>query len=363
MDFTWTEEQRMMAGAFRALLDGHCSPADLRVATDTQDDSASKHGESAVRWQRIVEMGLPGVLAPESAGGMGLADIDLVLIAEEAGRAALPESLIDHAGVAVPLLAEFAGNARAVQWLARAATGEARVAVGPACNPFVLGASQADALLLSSEDEVHLVERHAVELTAQSSIDPLRSLSRVSWTPSAATCIAGGAEGRTAWARAFERGALLTAAQCAGLTERMVQLSVDYAGERLQFGRPIGSYQALKHHLANVRVKLEFARPLIYSAATRLGDLDDHAAAAISSAKLAAGDAAELGARVALQVHGAMGYSWEMDLHFYMKRAWALIGAWGDRNFHARRMQSAVLGGHVALGPGQTFVRGGPVTS
>lgn len=354
MDFTFTEEQQMMAGAFRDLLDDICSPEAIRRAAQGESN------EGANRWNRIAELGLLGVLAPESSGGMGLGDTDFVLIAEEVGRAALPEALIEHAGIAVPLLAELAarGSVRASEWLARAATGAARIAVGDDRSPFVLGAAQADALILSRGNQLHLVERDGITLIDQPSIDTLRSVSRVEWTPSAATCIAG-AEGRTAWLRAFERGSVYVAAQCAGVAQRMVELSVAYTSQRTQFGKPIGSYQALKHQLANVQVKLEFARPLIYCAAERLNSLDTRTTAFVSSAKLAAGDAADLAARTSIQTHGAMGYSWEVDLHFYMKRAWALIGAWGDRNYHARRAQSLVLGGHVALGPDQTFQHDG----
>lgn len=352
MDFTFTEEQQMMAGAFRELLDDLCAPEAIRAAAEGRSD------EGAARWSRIAELGLPGVLAPESAGGMGLGGVDFVLIAEEAGRAALPEPLVEQAGIAVPMLAELAPRApRAAGSLARAASGELRLAVGAACNPFVLGAAQADVLLLAHGDEVHLVERTGVRLVPQPSIDTLRALARVEWQPSAATRIAAGDEGRAAWARAFERGAVYAAAQCLGLTQRMIEIAVAYACERTQFGKPIGSYQAIKHHLASVQVKLEFARPHVYAAATRVADADERAAAAASSAKLAAGDAAELAACTGIQVHGAMGYSWEVDLHFYMKRAWALIGSWGDRSFHMRRVQSLVLGGRLPLGPDQTFVR------
>jgi alkylation response protein AidB-like acyl-CoA dehydrogenase len=157
--------------------------------------------------------------------------------------------------------------------------------------------------------------------------------------------------------RALERGAVYAAAQCLGLTERMVAIAVEYAKTRSQFGHPIGSYQAIKHHLATVQVKLEFARPVVYAAVARVRDLDARALAAVSHAKLAAADAAELAARTAMQVHGAMGYSWEVDLHFYMKRAWALAGAWGDRNFHARRLQGVLFEDRVATGPDRTFER------
>jgi alkylation response protein AidB-like acyl-CoA dehydrogenase len=354
VDFTFTQEQQMMAAAFRELLDDVCSPAELRRAAEEKND------ESASRWRRIAELGLPGLLAPESCGGMGLTDIDFVLIAEEAGRAALPDALVEHAGVAVPLLAELAAgshaaSARAREWLVRAASGEARIAIGCDLNPFVHGAAQADALILVAGDAIHLVERESVKLVEQVSIDPLRSLSRVDWTPSASSII--GVARHVAWTRAFERGAIYNAAQCAGLAQRIMEISVAYTLQRTQFGKPIGSYQALKHQLANVQVKLEFARPLIYSAAARLDALDARTSAVVSGAKLAAGDAADAAARTGMQVHGAMGYSWEVDLHFYMKRVWALVGTWGDRNHHARRMQSLLFDGDVALGPDRTFDR------
>jgi alkylation response protein AidB-like acyl-CoA dehydrogenase len=151
---------------------------------------------------------------------------------------------------------------------------------------------------------------------------------------------------------------VFSAAQCLGLTERMLTLAADYARERVQFGKPIGSYQAVKHHLASVAVKLEFARPVVYAAVTRLEGIDARTEACASHAKLAAADAAELAARTAIQVHGAMGYSWELDLHFFMKRAWALAGAWGERGFHARRLQALVCS-KLALGPDQTFAASG----
>lgn len=349
MDFTFTEEQRSIAASCRELLDDICSPEVLRVAS--RGEKASR------RWEKLGELGLTGMLAPADAGGMALDDVDFILVAQEVGRSALPEALIEHAGIAVPMLSSLTKDSRISDWLERAASGKARIAVGASCNPFVLDAVNADALLLPAGDEVHLVDRADVRLTRHASIDPLRSLSEVAWTPRPTTCIASGATGSAAWKKAEERGAIYTAAQCAGLAERMIDLAVAYAAGRTQFGKPIGSYQALKHHLATVRVRLEFARALIYSAVTRVADADDRAFAAVSSAKLAAGDAAELAARTSLQVHGAMGYSSEVDLHIYMKRTWALLGAWGDRNYHARRVQSLLFEGGLALGPDETFAR------
>ena len=366
MDFTFTQEQRMLASAFGKLAHEICSPQRLRAAAEGRSardgavcnlDVGHVAGdiEDAARWQCLTELGLPGILAPQNHGGMGLTDIDFVLIAEEAGRTALPEPLVEHAGIAVPALAELADHPRVTELLHAVAAGQTRVAVGHPINPFVLDAARASHLLLTLGDEVHFVETSRARLVHQPSIDPLRELFKVEALPNESSRVATGQLAQALSQRAFARGALYSAAQLIGLGARMIELAVAYARERQQFGKPIGSYQAIKHQLATARVKLEFARPVLYAAATRVDSLDERAQANISHAKLAATDAADLAARTALQVHGAMGYSWEVDLHFYMKRTWALAGAWGDRGFHLRRLSALVLEDVLESGPGHTF--------
>lgn len=339
----------MMAGALRALTDDICAGAELRRIFDGSDSAARE------RWQRLAEMGLFGVFAPQELGGLGLSDADFVLLAEEAGRAALPEPLIEQAAVAVPALCELAATPALAALASSAVRGESRFAVlHPLCE---LANVPPDAThwLLCEGAGVRLFAAAEVSPRAQRSIDAGRRLYALDAPAGAAGLIAQAEHARMITARAGNRGALYAAAQCLGLAERMLALAVDYAKERVQFGRPIGSYQAIKHQLANVAVKLEFARPVVYAAVARVAGLDAPSCAAVSHAKLAAGDAADLAARTAIQVHGAMGYSWELDLHFFMKRAWALQGAWGDRNFHARRVQSLVCEGALALGPEETF--------
>jgi alkylation response protein AidB-like acyl-CoA dehydrogenase len=136
----------------------------------------------------------------------------------------------------------------------------------------------------------------------------------------------------------------------------MMALATDYATQRVQFGQPIGKFQAIKHHLATVAVKIEFARPLVLRAAHALQHGHDRAPLHVSHAKVAATDAAMLAAETAIQVHGAMGYTYEVDLHFWMKRAWALAGAWGDRAFHQRRVEDAILDSRFDIGPSTTFL-------
>jgi hypothetical protein len=146
-----------------------------------------------------------------------------------------------------------------------------------------------------------------------------------------------------AFRRAFDRGALGTAAQLIGLTRRMLDMTVAYVSDRNQFGVPVGSFQAVKHHLADARIALEFARPLVYRAAWSMSEGDPDASVHVSMAKAAAGNAASVAAAKALQCHGAIGYSYEYDLHLFMKRAWALAAAWGDTPLHRARVGRAIL--------------------
>ncbi len=342
----------MMAASLRTLLDDVCAPAQLRAVFEGRDTGAAE------RWGRLAELGLFGVLAGERCGGLGLTDADFVLLAQEAGHAALPEPLCEQAGIAVPLLAELSSVPAAARLLTQAVRGESRIALVHPLHPYANVPPGVTHWLLCSWGAIHLFTAAEVSAKPRPSVDAGRRLHEVAVERDDAHCLASDRPAREVLARAANRGALYAAAQCLGLSERMLELAVTYAKERVQFGRPIGSYQAIKHQLASVAVKLEFARPVVYAAATAAAaaEGDRHAQVAVSHAKLAAADAAGLAARAAIQVHGAMGYSWEVDLHFYMKRAWALSGVWGDHGYHLRRIMSLLLAGRtVALGPADTF--------
>jgi len=346
MDFTFSEEQRMGAEVARQMFADHCTPAALRKLM------ASGAVRDEPLWRAIADTGLTAVLVPESAGGLDLHETDFVLIAEACGYAALSEPLVEHAGVSIPLLVATGAN----EALCRAAAaGDATLAIGHSINPFVADAETATALLLEHDGEVHLVEPKNVQLTRQQSIDPFRRLFRIDWTASDATCIADAASGAPLWEDALDRGALFTAAQCLGIAQRAVDLAVAYAKERKQFGKPIGSYQAVKHLLANVQVKIEFARPVVHAAAADFSARDAMSRGRISHAKLVAAEAADAGVRTALQAHGAMGYSWEVDVHFFLKRALALTHAWGGPSFHRARVAARIF--QHPIGPEHTFSR------
>ena len=349
MDFRFTDEQQMMADTVRGLLAETCRPVDLRRLM------ASGAARDAARWSALVELGLGGALVPENAGGFGLTAADFVLVAEACGHAALPEPLVEHAGVALPLLAALARDRRSATILDRALAGEITIAVAHSANPFVADADTAGAVLCLRDGDVHLCDADSVSLVPQPSADPFRRLFTLADRPCPTTAIATAAEASAALDAALDHGALFAAAQLVGIAQRAVELAVAYAGERSQFGKPIGSYQAVKHLVATAQVKIEFARPVVYAAAAEAHHGDAYSRARISHAKLAAAEAADLACRTAVQVHGAMGYSWEVDVHFFLKRALALASWWGDRRFHLDRVGRRAF--DLPLGADRTFAR------
>ena len=339
MDFRLTDEQEMLAETVDTLFRERCTGAHLRHLLE------SGRAVDQDRWDQIVAMGLTGVMASDALGGSGLGQVELALIAIASGYAALPEPLVEQAGVVLPMLADF-DEAMAVR-----VVGGERVAVGHPVNPFVADADSAVALLLADGDAIHLVRQQDVTLTRQPSFDPFRRLFRVDWKPVADTVVAQGRGGDDAWAAALDRGALFAAAQLLGIAQRAIDMAADYAKERQQFGKPIGSFQAIKHHLANAQVKVEFARPVVLAAAAATSP--DLARTRISHAKLAAAAAADAATHAAVQIHGAMGFSWEVDVHFLLKRSLALGQAWGTTAFHRARVAEHILS--APLGPDRTF--------
>jgi alkylation response protein AidB-like acyl-CoA dehydrogenase len=351
MDFRFTDEQKMTAEAVEGLLADLCQPADLRRLMELGEALDEK------RWNALVEMGLQGALVAEEEGGLGLAPADFVLVAEACGRAGLPEPLIDNAGITVPLLADIVrATGAGSDLLEQALSGEITVAAAHPVNAFIADADTAGAILAIWEDEVFLVSPDTVELTRQQSADPFRRLFTVTARPSSAVFSMPLAEARPFLDAALDRGALFTAAQLVGIAQRAVDLGVAYAQERTQFGKPIGAYQAVKHLLATAQVKIEFARPVIYAAAAGAPGQSVFSRSRISHAKIMASEAADLACRTSVQVHGAMGYSWEVDVHFFLKRALALASWWGDARFHRERVATRVFG--HPLGADQTFPKG-----
>lgn len=312
------------------------APDRLDLAEAVRDYLAGTHGPEVLRkldegdnrdpeiWAGLVEMGLPGLLIPEAHGGLGLTLLDGALVARECGRYALGEPLVESAFVMAPWLVARGDTDQ----LKAMAAGEAR----PLPAHRINGWREADT---------------ATEATLLKSVDPLRNLAPLGDDASDDPHL-------------FNLGALMSAAQLLGLAEAMLDQAVEYSKLREQFGQPIGGFQAVKHLLADVAGVLEFARPVVWRAAQALEDGLPSAPLHVSHAKLAAAKAGYQAAESAIQVHGAMGYTYEVDLHFWMKRTWALAGAWGSQGFHNDRIEQAILqaGDRVAhpIGPQHTFV-------
>ena len=347
MHFAFTETQIEFRDAVRQVLAKECTTDDVRAAYEAP---AARTG----RWDTLARMGITGLAVPEAHGGLGLGLVDLVPIIEEAGRVVLPEPLAMTAGVAGPLLADVnttaaGGNAHVVRWLEGVASGDLTAAVADARYPRlpVAGADGADLLLLVADGpdgpELHGIDAGHAPVVSVPSLDPTRRLGEPAWVPSPESLLASGAVAAWCIARTADRAAVVTGAELLGLADAMITRTAEYAKDRQQFGKPIGSFQAVKHLVAGAQVLLEFARPAVYGAAWAIDDGTGDTARAASVAKAYASDAALEASRISLQVHGAIGYTWECDLHLFLKRSWALAEAWGSAADHRARLIDSLL--------------------
>jgi alkylation response protein AidB-like acyl-CoA dehydrogenase len=315
----------------RDLLADLASPAALRTAWDSDE------GRIPGLWARLAEVGVLGSTIPEDLGGLGLDARSILPVLIESGRAALPEPLVETL-VGSALLGS-AGGPLAERWLPDVAAGKAVIAVGLGPGELVNAAQWADLfVMLDKRGNVHAVEAAAVTVHPEPSVDQGCRLARVEWQPTDASLVAGADSDR-----GFDLAAVAVAAQLVGLAEAMLDLSVRYALQREQFGKLIGSFQAVKHQLADVYVSNAFAKPVVARAAWSVArDLPTRSRDA-SHAKYAASRAAARAARAALQVHAGIGYTYEHDLHMWLKRTWSLTSLWGDVAWHRTRVADYVL--------------------
>jgi alkylation response protein AidB-like acyl-CoA dehydrogenase len=338
MRFGFSDDQLAFRDAVRDLLTKAAGPDSLRAIWD------GPLGWDPELWSQLAEMGVLGLLAPESAGGLGLTEIDLVLVLEELGRAAVPGPVLEHAAVAIPALSQ-------TEWIAPAAAGAIVVTACPAASASSAAVPAADqpvspAVAYGADADLVLAVRDGVvcaippeDITAVStptSVDHSRRFAEI--TVGRATPLPG------VDAALFEaRGAAATAAVLCGLSAHLIEATADYVKERHQFGVPVGSFQAVKHHLSNALIALEHARPAAYCAAWSIATAQPTLVRDASFAKAYANEAAATAARVSLQCHGAIGYTFEHDLHLWLKRVWSLQRAWGDTMHHQDQLAAALL--------------------
>jgi alkylation response protein AidB-like acyl-CoA dehydrogenase len=275
-------------------------------------------------WARLAEQGVLALGMPPEHGGLGATPVDLVLAFEQLGRAAVPGPYVESVAVLPQLLVGTADAAR----LDEIASGEVIATLAaPPHVPLALDAPVADAVYLLDGS----ILSSASVSTRVRSVDRARLLGELQ---------AADPLGEVGPSAAFEYGVLATAGQLLGLGSALLERATAYANQRKQFGTAIGSFQAVKHQLADVAVALDLARPLLFGAALALDG--PTVVRDVSAAKVACTDAAYRAARVALQVHGAIGYTAEFDLSLWLTKVRALTSAWGTQRFHRGRVLEAI---------------------
>lgn len=321
MFFAFDDDQQAFATATRAVLSDHCGPDVLREAWQAPAGQLDR----AV-WQQLVEVGVTALLVDEQRGGMGLHEVWAAPVLEEVGRAGLPHPLVESVVVAAPFDPSVVDGTLISTNLG---------------GPNVPCAADADRLLLldGRTNRLHLVDRDSVDLAPLTAVDRARRLATVVWAPTDDTVVTADAD-EIALAR--DRGAFGTAAVLLGLADTMLHMTAAYVRERHQFGSPVGSFQAVKHHLADALRLVSFAKPVVHNAAWSLAENEPTRSRDVSAAKAMASDAAVTVARSALQCHGAIGYTVEHDLHLYLKRALALSRSWGSAAEHRRRIAASL---------------------
>jgi alkylation response protein AidB-like acyl-CoA dehydrogenase len=318
--FDLDEQQRDFAASIDAALGAADVPAAVRAWSDDDTDPGRKI------WSTLTDLGVTALMVPEEYDGIGAHPVDLVVACERLGYWGVPGPVSESVAVA-PILLAAEGRC------GQLASGEliATVAAAP-LQPRAVNADFAGLILVAADGQAS----DGAAADGHASVDPSRRLFDVT---------VSGAAWQADVERAVEFGVLASAAQLVGAGQALLDASVDYAKQRTQFGRVIGSYQAIKHKLADVHIAVEMARPLVYGAALSLGTGtagSPDTARDVSAAKVAAAEAGLLAARSALQTHGAIGYTQEHDLSLLLLRVQALRSAWGEPTTHRRRLLESI---------------------
>jgi alkylation response protein AidB-like acyl-CoA dehydrogenase len=331
MEFAVADEAAALRDAVDELLTARATTALIRSAWGT-----GPHADVRAVWRGLADVGVTGALVPEAAGGLGLDENALVPVLERLGYSGLPGPVVETVAVAAPLLAA-AGHPALPDVVSGAALITAHLGASATAAQLVPYLQMADYVLLRGDDDaLRLYARGDLDAEPVRAVDGSRQLARLRATPAGGTVVAAGADA------AWQRAVLGTAATLVGLAARMLSMTVEYVGSRRQFGVPVGSFQAVKHRLADAYVAVEFARPAVLAAGWAQAVAAADAGEQTSVAKVLASDAATAVAAAALQCHGAIGYTTEYDLHLFAKRAWALASSWGSASWHRRRL-AAIL--------------------
>ena len=357
MQFGLNENQIILRDSAREFFAGECSMVTVRRLMDT--DTAY----DATLWSHLAAQGYTGVIFGEEYGGVGLGVVELALLMEEAGRALLPGPLFSTVALAGAVIDACgsgeqkkrylgpicAGDLRATLAFLDAGSGWSRrdlriTATGGKLSGeklFVPDAHAADLFVVAAQDAVFLVDAKdpGVTVSRMGGIDWTRKIYAVSFRGAVAEPL----ERPNGLERGLGIAATALSAEMVGGMQRTLDITVDYAKTRKQFGKPIGSFQAVQHQCADMYLETESARSAAYYAAWALQEGAPDAEAAVSIAKLYASDAARTVGNRGIQVHGGMGFTWENDLHLYYRRAKASETMLGDSTFHRERLARLVI--------------------
>ena len=376
MNFGFNDEQELLRSTARKFFENECGSDTVRRLMETPE------GISPDLWTKLAEQGWLGLVYPEAYDGMGLGLVDLVVLMEEMGRAVVPGPYFSAVLLGGLAILEAGGEAQKKEWLPKIAAGDRRVALawmepsaqlGPAgvtltavekggryllsgTKLFVHDAHIADALVVAARtrpgagaDGVSLFllpkGTRGLEVTLLPTMDQTRKLCEVSLSDvsvGADALLGAAGAGWAPLSRVLDRATVALCAEMCGGAQKVLDMTVEYAKIRQAFGRPIGSYQGVKHRAADMLVDVENSKSITYYAAWALDEGAAEAPLAVSMAKAYVSDAYRRVAAAGIQLHGGIGFTWEHDLHLYFKRAKGSEFTFGDATHHRERVAQLV---------------------
>jgi alkylation response protein AidB-like acyl-CoA dehydrogenase len=376
MNFGFNEEQELLRNTARKFFENECPSETVRRLMETPE------GINAELWKKLAEQGWLGLIYPEQYDGMALGLVDLVVLMEEMGRAVAPGPYFSTVLLGGLAILEAGGDAQKKEWLPKIAAGDKRVALawmepsaqlGPAgvtltavkrgekfalsgTKLFVHDAHTADALVVAARtrpgagaDGVSLFllpkGTKGLEVTLLPTMDQTRKLCEVACsdvTVGGDALLGAAGSGWAPLARVLDRATVALCAEMCGGAQKVLDMTVEYAKIRQAFGRPIGSYQGVKHRAADMLVDVENSKSITYYAAWALDEGSPEAPLAVSMAKAYVSDAFRRVSAAGIQLHGGIGFTWEHDLHLYFKRAKGSEFTFGDATHHRERVAQLV---------------------
>jgi len=376
MNFGFNEEQELLRNTARKFFENECPSDTVRKLMETTE------GMSAELWKKLAEQGWLGLIFPEPYDGMALGLVDLVVLMEEMGRAVAPGPYFSTVLLGGLAILEAGSDAQKKEWLPKIAAGDKRVALawmepsaqlGPAgvtltaaekggtytlsgTKLFVHDAHTADALVVAARTRpgagpegvsLFLLPKgtKGLAVTLLPTMDQTRKLCEVACsdvTVGADALLGAAGAGWTPLSRVLDRATVALCAEMCGGAQKVLDMTVEYAKIRQAFGRPIGSYQGVKHRAADMLVDVENSKSITYYAAWALDENSPEAPLAVSMAKAYVSDAFRRVAAAGIQLHGGIGFTWEHDLHLYFKRAKGSEFTFGDATHHRERVAQLV---------------------